>query len=206
MKGMLSFNGMRSKRGQMFILAAVILSTLLFSTITTVNQILVTEDNDAFYNYAEGVRREANYLLDYQVYSGISSENLEHFVDVLEADFKESGIGGNFMLIYGNSTLMQMRNLGIDGVSVGDNSESMALLIRGGSEKSKSKISLGGTSFSVEQDNSKNTKVKLLKLKKGEDLEIIFDEQVYKFPVSDVNQVIFIIQKDENGETYVEVR
>ena len=194
----------KGKNGQFFILAAVILSVFIFSLAFTVNEVIVQRNNFGFTDYAEGVEREANYVLDYQVYSGVSSSEIENFVSILEADYKDRGEEGNFMFIYGNSSLMRIKNLGTSGIRVGDGNA----IVNGSSSLVGSKIKIKGVgSIQVNHYNDHNkTELKLDEANIGEFIEVDFNKYVYKFPVSNNSQVIFIIQKDVEDETYVEVK
>lgn len=189
------------KRGQFFLLAAVILSVFIFSLAFTVNEVVAQSRNVVFSDYAEGIERESNYILDYQVYSGVSFNDMEDFISVIEADFKDREEDGNFMFIYGNSSLMKIKNLGTYGIEIDGSSE----ILRGASSQIDSSIRVGGIgSIGVSNFNTENTELEWIGAS-GE-LTVNFNEQVYKFPVSDINRVIFIIQKDVEDETYVEVR
>jgi len=191
----------KGKKGQFFILAAVILSVFIFSLAFTVNEVVAQSRNVVFSDYAEGIERESNYILDYQVYSDVSFGEMEDFISVIEADFKDREENGNFMFIYGNSSLMKIKNLGTYGIEIEGSGE----VLRGASSQVDSSIRVGGIgSIGVSNFNSENTELEWIGAS-GE-LSVNFNEQVYKFPVSDINQIIFIIQKDVEDETYVEVR
>jgi hypothetical protein len=195
-----------NRRGQFFILAAVILSVFIFSLAFTVNEVVAQGRNFGFSDYADGIERETNYILDYQVYSGVSALEMENFLSVLEADFKDREGGGNFMFIYGNSDLMKVKNLGTQGIEVGGEGDVLRG-VGGASSVVNSNIRIAGIgAIDVGNFNSENTELELIGLEVGDFVEVNFNEQVYKFPVSDINQVIFIIQKDVEDETYVEVR
>lgn len=195
---------MSRKRGQFFILAAVILSSFLFSMVFTVNEVVANKENFGFRDYAEGIEREMNNVLDYQVYSDVPFEELDNFISMLEADFRDRGEGGNFVFIYGNSTEMRIKNVGVDGIEIGEEEGNIAL--KGSGDSEESKIRIGGFGVAVTNDNVEGIEAVLKNLPVPGDIDVSFNGQVYKFPVSSVNQVIFIIQKDDRGETYVEVR
>jgi len=190
-------------KGQFFIMAAVILSVLLFGLAFTVNEVVANEEDFGFYDYAEGVEREVNNVLDYQVYSDIPFDDLDNFIYMLEEDFKDRGEKGNFVFLYGNLSGMKIKNVGTDGIKVEGGAD---VVLNGAGDSEDSKIRVGGIGFTVNQININNTEAVLEDLNVGDVLKIYFNEQAYDFPVSEVNQVIFIIQKDKGEETYVEVR
>ena len=198
-----------SKRGQFFILAAVILSVFLFSLAFTVNEVVANEENFGFHDYAEGIEREVDNVLDYQVYSNI--EELDGFIAMLEVDFRDRGEEGNFVFVYGNSDDgMRIKNVGFDSIEVGENEDegggvNSVIVLNGAENSDESKIRVGGVGIGVGSVNTENRETVITVPEDG-NIDIYFNGQVYKFPVSKVNQVIFIIQKDVKDETYVEVR
>jgi hypothetical protein len=185
-------------------LASVILSVLIFSMAFTTNYALSRTPDTAFFNYADTIERETNFVLDYQVFSDVgSSADIEDFIRILEADYLDREIGANFMFIYGNATLLRIKNLGTEGIEI----EGQDQILQGSTAEVQSNIRVGGiSSLGVVQYNTQNTEAQVANLVPGEMIEIKFNEYVYKFPVSNVNQVIFIIQKDVGEETYVEIR
>ena len=88
-----------NKRGQFFILASVILSVLMFTMAFTTNYVIAHTDDTSFCDYADAIERETNYVLDYEVYTDISLGEIEDFIAILEADYRDREIGANFMLL-----------------------------------------------------------------------------------------------------------
>lgn len=192
-----------NKGGQFFILAAVILSTFLFSLAFTMNEVVATQEDLGFHNYAQGLEREVDTVLDYQVYSNVPFANLSNFIAILEADFKDRGGQGDFVFIYGNSTQMTIKNSGVHGIDVGDED----VTLKGSGDSEESTIRIGGFGVGVFPENEDDTEIvfdedDII----GDKIDIYFNEESYTFPVSHVNQVIFLIQKDVGEEIYVEVR
>ena len=65
-----------NKRGQFFLIAAVIISALIISLATAVNFVNVEDDNEAFYDLADEVKFETKRVLDYGVFNP-SQDTLE---------------------------------------------------------------------------------------------------------------------------------
>jgi len=192
-----------NKRGQFFIMTAIILSVFLLSMTLTVNEVVATEKDNNFYNYADGIERESSNVLDYQVFSDVPVGDLADFVSKLEVDFQDKELSGNFLFIYGNSSLIRVKNLGAENIEL--NGETGEISLDGSGSVVESRIRVAGIGNVVAGSYNTDNEYVLEDIG-NDDIEVSFNEQVYKFPVSDVNQVIFIIQKDVGDETYVEVR
>ena len=85
-----------NKRGQFFILASVLLSVLLLSMAFTVNEVVANEPDYSFTNYADNVERESGKVIDYEVFSSIPINELNEFISIIETDFRDREVGGNF--------------------------------------------------------------------------------------------------------------
>jgi len=190
------------KRGQFFILASVILALLMFSMAFTANYVIAHNPDSRFFDYADTIEREADSVIDYQVYSNIHDDvDMEEFVQILEADFRDREIGANFLFIYGNKSAVKVKNLGTEGVLIGDEEE----IVKGSTNTVESKIRVGGIG-AVSIDHFNNDRTEYTVMSPGSTLQIRFNDYPYDFPLSDYNQVIFIIQKDVEDETFVEIR
>ena len=203
--------GMR-KGGQFFILAAVILAAVIVSLGLTTNYVRVNKEPENFYDFSYEVRKESGVVLDYQVYSdfeeGVSDDDLEDFVGLMAADIRDKDPEANFIFIYGDNTPvesgggMKVRNYGREPVSD----------IPGGGEVFHNQISfiIGdnyvGTSVEATSDEYGDFWVQTIPLTENDDtlgLEIRGQEHI--FPVSEHRQVIFVMQKDVEDETFIAV-
>ncbi len=186
-----------NKRGQFFILAAVMLSIFLFSTAFIVNKVsIIGKTSPFYYYYAEDINRELNAFLDYKVYSGDSTP-LDDFVSVLREDFREGKFDSNFLLIYGNKSKVVISNLGKESIGIGEEN-----FISGSSEEISSRIRLGRISV----DAGQSLEGEEIVLLNQESINLSFNEHVYKLNLFDINRIIFIVQNDFEDETYVEIR
>ena len=100
------------KRGQFFLLAAIVISVVVISLGVTTNQAVVRREPGNFYDFSYEVKREAGEVLDYEIYSNIEGGSLDEFVQLLAADIRDRDPGANFMFIYGDNTNMSLRNYG----------------------------------------------------------------------------------------------
>jgi hypothetical protein len=198
-----------NKRGQFFIFASILLSILLVNMAFVVNEVSVNKPDYSFGSYADDVSRESSNVLDYVVYSGVSNELLDDFVDLLETDFRDRGTESatNFLIVYGNNREMKIRNIGTQGIVVNSDGSVQGGITLDGSVGSLSNIRISGFSVSVSQPNDDNRELVLNEADIGDSIDISFNNHNYNFLVpEDVNQVIFIMQKEFNDEVLVEVR
>jgi len=68
------------KRGQFFILSAVIISVIIVSMISVKNSVSVGETPRKFYYYSEQLKDETGAIVDWALYNGEDATNIENFV------------------------------------------------------------------------------------------------------------------------------
>ena len=92
-----------SKRAQIFLLAAVIVSAIVISLGITANQARISNEPKNFEDFSYEVKREMGAVIDYEIYTNFSEDdNLDEFVDILAEDIKDKNPNANFMFIYGD--------------------------------------------------------------------------------------------------------
>lgn len=197
--------GFRSK-GQFFILAAVILSAILFSIGVVVNEARVNKEPENFYDISYEVKRESDSVIDYAIYSNFEeTENLEDFVNSYAENIKDQDPNANFLFIYGNNESITLKNYGAD------NADANGKEVNGGGGKTKSRITfgVGGIGTNVNQDYeefSDDFETTFDSDDIDEEIRIKIKDQEYSFPVTRSKRVIFVIQKSEGEENYVAIR
>lgn len=192
---------MRGKRGQFFLLAAVIISAVIISLGAGINRAIVNEEPLGFYDSSEEVQREIAAFLDYAVYNDSISENdLILFLNLLAVNMEETNPNVDFAFIYTKdaNNRVGVRNYGSRDIYVND------VLIE----------ARGQTSVFVGLPDSGNY---ILMDDPVEDIEIILtgndpllvkinaDDEGISFPVSGYRQVIVVAQKEERGDVYVSI-
>ena len=188
------------KRGQFFLLAAVVISVVVISLGITANQARAIREPTSFYDYSYEVKRETGAVIDYSLYKGFDDDaNLTAFVDLLAADIRDRDPSVNFMFIYGNSDSAVLRNYGATSASVN------GMEVPGGGEPILSYIYVGGNKVPVVGEYGDYV---------GDEINLVGEEQVdieidgyeFEFPLSEYKQVIFVMQKDDGGDSYVAVK
>ena len=195
------------KRGQFFILAAVILAGIIISLGLTTNEVRVNREPENFYDFSYEVSKEAGVVLDHEIYYGFDDDvNLEDFVDLLAQDIRDKDPDANLIFIYGNTAEMILRNYGAE--TVGAEGEDVTggggYIINTISFCSGNSCSSTDTSQLAETHGDEWTQP----INLGEDADSMNIEirgQDYNFPISEHKQVIFIMQKDVEDETFIAV-
>ncbi|MFH1238277.1 MAG: hypothetical protein ABIH79_01955 [archaeon] len=178
-----------SKRAQIFLLAAVIISSIIISLGITANQARINQEPKNFYDFSYEVQREIGAVMDYEIYTNFSDEeDLEEFVDILAANIQDNDPNSTFMFIYGDNTGMTLKSY---------NSKK---------PKGTNTISIGTFYENIDQQSKDNGSKETLDeedLEGINDIVVEFEDNEVSFPVSKFRQVIFLIQKDVGDERFV---
>jgi hypothetical protein len=197
------------KRGQFFLLAAVIISSVVLTLSAGVNRVTVNEEPDNFYDFSYEVKREVGSVLDYSIYSDFADEiNLNDFVDSLAREIKERSPGSDFIFIYGNSSNMAVRNYGSESIYA------EGVEIFGTDITSTSRVCLGDLCQNVTQTmvnfNMSTAQGGTIYLDPGRsgstNVTVEIGNSVFDFPFSSHKQVIFIMKKNIGGDRHVVVK
>lgn len=188
-----------NKRGQFYILTAVIFSVFIFGIVMTTNEVKVNRDAKEFYEYAENIAREIHAVQDSDLILG-SGNNLSDFVNDLGVNLKDRDPTANFLVIYGNNVLLTIQNMGSENVVVNEK------IIQGFHNLKTSEISISGTSLEVSQPfgNSKN-QINITNLG-TEKLNLTFDGKDYELDIPEYNITIILIQKENGEEKFIEIK
>ncbi|NPE26501.1 hypothetical protein HNV12_00685 [Methanococcoides sp. SA1] len=189
-----------NKRGQFFLLAAVIISVVVLSLGVTTNQAVFSEEPENFYDFSYEVTRESGAIIDYEVYAGFDDgANLDQFIELLSEDIKERSPDSDFMFIYGDEDEIKLKNYGRKDVSVGDD-----VVI--GSNEGSNKVCFKNFCNDISTSTSDFDGASYV-FEKGDILgdEIIVDlsGNEFRFPISKNKQVLFIMEKDIGDEKFI---
>ena len=188
-----------NKRGQFFILAAVIFSGLLLSVSLSVNQITTLKTNPNFYKSSEIINREISNVQSYQISSGDNSV-LEEFAENLAANLLDSNPNLNFILIYGNSSFLIIRNFGSEKAKINDKE------LNGTNSQSTSKIKLDIGQIQLRQSNLASGEL-IFDTNVPKEINISYgDHEPIQFNITKENQMIYILQEESGGANYVDVK
>ncbi len=202
--------GIIQKRGQFFILAAVIISSIVLSLGVISNYALTSNNPTDFEKFSHGIKKETGEVVDYSIYSGFSNdEDLKNFIDLLSTYVSDKEPDSSFIFIYGNRKSITLENHGTESASIsaGDDSADASA----GGSKIKSKITIGGAEQEVFETydylGGNGSKIVLdnggLGFSEGSKVNITVSSRQFSFPISNNTQVIFLIQKEEENDIYI---
>ncbi|MCK5321017.1 hypothetical protein KAJ38_00385 [Candidatus Pacearchaeota archaeon] len=176
-----------SKRAQIFLLAAVIISAVVISLGITANQAKISSEPKNFYDFSYNVEREIGAIMDYEIYTNFSEDdNLEEFIDLLAEDIKDKNPNANFMFIYKD--------------------EDDVILKAYNPQKSdkKSTISIGGIHKEVPNENTEHKET--LDEDDLEDVDEIVVEMngnEFSLPIDRFRNSLFVIQIGRGNENFI---
>lgn len=193
------------KKGQMFFLAAVIISAIVVSFAFTANEARVNDEPANFKDFTYEVKKETGAVMDYQVYTGFNDDaNLTAFIGLLAEDFYNKDSDSNFMFIYGNNASVTFKNYGSRTSKINDGSVSGAYTqftsiigSRGISQEINETLvdfdqTESGDGWTAHETNVEYVSVEV----SGQKFNVSFSKN---------KQVIFIIQKEAGDENYISV-
>ena len=195
-----------NKRGQFFLLAAVVISVVVISLGATTNRAIVKKEPGNFYDFSYEVKRETGEVLDYEIYSNIDGGSLDEFVQMLAAEIRDRDADANFMFIYGNNVEMNLRNYGSAEAFTGETT------IPGANAGVISTICIGGYCQDVDEvisdfdDGAGYVQLDEADMAGSDEISIRVEGQDFSFPISEHRQVIFVMQKGVGDESYISVR
>ncbi len=181
-----------NKRGQLFLLAAVIISMVVLSLGVTINRAIVTSEPEEFYEFSYEVKRESSAALDYEIYTveddeGGSEIDLEEFIITLTENVRNKEPDANFVIIYGSTTT---------GITITGEWDD---------DVSTSTISYGGSFVALEDDEIDTTILSVEDLIGVSEIVVEIGGESLSFSITEYYQIIFIIQKDVEDEVYIAV-
>jgi len=191
------------KRAQFFLLAAVIISSVVISLGMTGNRAIVNQEPEDIYNFGYEVKKEAGAILNYGVYTDFNeSVNLTEFVDSLAEEIEERSPGSDFIFIYGVRNNMTLKNYGSESIYM-DNVEIK------GRKGVTSRICLNHLCQYVDENITNfadiNTTTAPIDYTRNEsdDILVEIEGNEYRFPLTEYRQVIFVLQKEIGGDRYI---
>jgi len=202
---------MKNKRGQTFLFAAIIISVIIVSFGTVANQVTTTPEPKDLEDFSYEVKREAGKVIDYAIYSELDPNvKLDEFIDVLASTIREKDPDINFLFLYGTYENAKIRNYAHEGTVTAcpENDVNCYTAYPGGSRISGS-VSFSGTSQQVDTPYdiySDRYEVTLSSQTSQFKVTLKIDDAEYPFWMIDSPQVIFIIQKESDEESFVYVR
>ena len=175
---------MKNKRGQFYIVAAIIIVLVLTSLTTIKTYANIKSNPQIIENIGSNLKVETPKIIDYGVYNGNDTNSLMGNFSSKDfaAYFLTKTDYANAVFVYGNKDGLHRVNY---------------------TKGESGTIELGGTIIQL-----KNSKVEVGEItleNKGKDsVEVEILKKKHKFKLKDNQIFYFIITKEENGENYIE--
>ena len=106
------------KKGQFFLLAAVIISVIVISIGVTTNRAVVQTEPTSFYDFSYEVEREVGEVFNYEVYSEVSGGELDEFVFLMAEEIQDEDPSSGFVFIFGNNTNLTVDNYDSSSIEI----------------------------------------------------------------------------------------
>ena len=196
------------KRGQFFILSALILSAIVLSLVDVGNYDHVNKEPEKFYDLSYEVKEEVGKVIDYGVYS--TQDKLGDFTARIAENIRNQDPESEFIFIYGDKNNVQVENYGQDSASITDSTGSTTNAQAGGENIENSvSIAIGNTHFgqNVNQDRklfSDNFNQPINN--PGDNIRVNIKGQDYTFNLADNQQFYMIIKKSSGEENFVDLK
>jgi len=186
------------KRGQFFILAAVIISSVIVGLAGTANYVKTNQVPENFYALNSEINSESNKVIDYVVYNEESDRALEDFISKVAENILDQDPDTELYFIYGDTS------------SVTVNTDYAK---EGGSAEASSEISLqiGDRVFEKTTRDKANTYRSYVSTvpitpEMEEKITLHISEKEYDFPLRENLKIISLIKKDIKNETYINIK
>lgn len=201
-----------NKRGQFFILTAVIIAAILVTFSQTINYAKTNKEPEKFYDFSSQIKQEGGEAINYGLYNGKDiSPIMEDYITKLSQHAKSLDPNMELLIIYGNKNTVTIENYARNDTEfMAGNSKGTAL----GCSKtliSETSLELDGTEFNV--PTSSTLKDYYLYCKKtahpssdAENIIVNLGNSTYTFPLLNDQQLWVVLQKNADNETYVAVK
>ncbi len=185
-----------NKKGQVFILAAVIIVVVVVSLAAIQNYVRVDKDPNEFYDLSYNIGQESDIVMNYDTYN--NEDKISIYANVAQSYAKDNEV--DTLLIYGNSTHLIIENYLSDDVNTIDSS------ISGCGEEFVSSIYLSDSGKSLLLDLN-DFDISCRKIISRDDLEgdnkisIKYGEEVINFNLNKDNNFIVLLKKEDDSST-----
>jgi hypothetical protein len=193
------------KRAQFYLIAAVIISSVIIALVTLRNYAVVEKEPQNFYDVSSQIKDEAAKVIDYGVLS--SSDKMDDFARNISENLRKTDPNIESIMIFGNKDSVTVLNFGNTTAQVGET------LIPGAVEDVESYIILNVSEqgFQKKQEGMgnklfTNSWAQTVPITGQENVIIHLNGQDYVFKLYEYQQFFMIIKKGSKGGEYVEVK
>jgi hypothetical protein len=182
-----------NKRGQFFILSAVIIVAAIATLTSVFNSAVVDEEPKSLYDLSENIKGEGFEVIDYALYNGEDKKNtLIEYTDKISNYITNAEPDAEFFFIYGNKDKVVVEDFTkpeIESnikIQVGDAS----VFSRANTRPS----AFGNRKLYYEEYTNKNP------------VSITISNQNYKIPLKDGENFIIVMKKTYKSNVYIDLK
>ena len=198
---------MKQKKGQFFIIAAVIISLIIVSLMSVGNYVRINKEPKNFYDLSYEVKHESGQVIDYSVNQGEdTTENLKNFLIKIGEDIYDIDPLIDINFIYGNESEIvfdySYAREGPGGEVGGSTETSSVISIFAGGIKVNKDVT------GAERAYREDMKVyrKLIELKEDDLVNVTIKGVEYTFTLRKDQQIITLLKKEIQNETYISLQ
>ena len=216
---------MIGKRGQFFILAAVILSVIVIGLVSIGNNVQTKKEPLKFYDLSYELDREAAKIIDYGVLNDLDDAAINllmaDFTNAVQKNLRDRDPELDFIFIYGNDNELVVENYGREPTrfeinEVGSNNKVKTLDGANGNVVSTVGFNFGNTNFDVGVVESNDVYKKswrevvsenqLAQGRNGARVTLKLAGKDYDFEVGKKQRFFMLLKKVDGGDEYVDFR
>lgn len=171
-----------NKKGQFFLIAALIIVGLILSLGTVYNVARVQNEDTRVSDLSKEISFEGAKVIDSGVYSGKTTEETRGYLNSLIGNYSSDVLKSQIIAVYGNSTNVVAIEF---------------------SCKNKGSVGLGGTNTNICLANSTNTITNLINEREDGEISINISGADQRFNLVDNQNFYIIVTRDNAGERYV---
>lgn len=172
------------KRGQFYLIAALVIVGIIAGLAGVYNFAKVSENNAIVYDLTSEIDYEASQVIDNGIFFNETSQNLSIQLENLTDYYSSANLGSDLLVIYGNETML-------------------AFVFYNNSETGSIGVVFGDTTISFTQ--SETTKYKSSSFyEPGDSITIILPPGVeYNFKLSQGQIFFIVLRKEFEGQSFV---
>jgi hypothetical protein len=202
-----------NKRGQFFILAAVILIATLVTLSTTVNYATVNKEPGKFYDLSYEIKQEGGEVINYGVYQNESEIKsiIENYTTDVGSYLGDSDPETEIFFIYGNRSGLIIENYAKQDTIISTPETSEYSTACGADLKTSASLQIGNQTFTrgvISKSSAYygSCKTTLNFASQTKNLQVRIGNQSYQFSLEENQQFLILARKAVGNETYVDLR
>ncbi len=175
-----------NKRGQFYLIAAIIIVIILIGLSKVSSNIIINPRPKTLINFKEDLNRESYKIIEYAVYN---KKDLDSLITKFAGDqfgeyFLQKTKNANIIYLYGNKTGLKalQYNKGPQG-----------------------EVSLGSANWYSYNNFAKIKEIDKNEISDKNYIELIILNNSYSFPITDNEMFYFVIVEEDQGEVYIEI-